>query len=538
MVLKPLRICASAALGSVVFLFNTAIADTPGALDETFDPGANDEVLSFRLVEGDRFLATGLFTVIGGVTIGGVARLDTDGEVDETFDVGVGANQFVAAVNPDATGRWLIGGNFDSFDGEDRTRVARLSEDGELDETFVPPTDDDKLNLRVLGVASLESGSVVVGGWFFSVGDNNLTGVAGLNEDGSLDGNFNAGGSGANDQVDALMVIEVDEGDGPEERILAAGIFTQYNSESRNRIALLNPDGTLADDATFSVGTGFNGRVRTLSPGRDGTIYAGGDFSAYRSTTQPGARLVRILPNGDRDDDFRPAAPNGTVWAIAEDAEGRVIIAGDFTEVGGEPRNRIARLLPGGELDQSFEQGGGANDRVSALAIQENGSILLGGRFTNYDGTPRDRIARVLGGGEVLEPESGYDTWAQDFFTDPSISGPEHDADGDGILNLLEYAFDGNPNQPFTATLPSIASVTAGNDEFLEITFLRINADDLIYRVEGSDKMDNMADWDEIWISTEHPMGAGEESVIETVTDSEPIGLNDSRFLRVMVVLE
>jgi hypothetical protein len=52
----------------------------------------------------------------------------------------------------------------------------------------------------------------------------------------------------------------------------------------------------------------------------------------------------------------------------------------------------------------------------------------------------------------AFEPMS-WALWQQDYFSnaeraDVSLSGPEGDADGDGIANLIEYAVKTNPRQP------------------------------------------------------------------------------------------
>ncbi len=544
MALKPLPVCGGALLAGAVLFAHIASADTPGSLDESFDPGngANEEVMTVTLDPEGRVLLGGWFSSVNGTSSPGVARLLDDGAFDESFDVGVGANNVVDAVQVDSEGRLLLGGNFSRFGGDDRLRVARVQADGNLDTGFGFETATEGPNDEVLSMTETTTGQVLAAGWFTSVAGESFAGIARLNADGTLDADFNPAGNGTNQVVRAVLPGAGSNG-GAEEKILIAGDFTQYNGTGRNRIALLNADGTLAgNDGDFSVGTGFNGPVYALAPGRNDRIYAAGNFTTYRSNTAPGARVVRILPDGERDDTFNPAAPNGIVYAVAEDAEGRVIIAGNFSEVGGEPRNRIARLLPGGALDDSFDPGAGPDDRINSVALQDDGNILIAGRFQNY-GDPavsRNRIARIFGGGELTQPESGYNIWVQENFTsaeqgDASISGPEADPDGDGVVNVLEYAFGGDPKIPFSATLPAADQVQDGDDAFLEIVFLRLNANDLVYRVQASNDMN---EWSDIWVSTDHPFQGEGQTALETVRDAETIGAHDARFLRVTVSME
>src|SRR3989442_7282205 len=76
------------------------------------------------------------------------------------------------------------------------------------------------------------------------------------------------------------------------------------------------------------------------------------------------------------NDGFDPDA-NNTVYAIAVQPDGKIIIGGQFNIVGGAPRSRLARLNADGTLDTAFDTG--AEFAVLSLAIQADGKILVGG---------------------------------------------------------------------------------------------------------------------------------------------------------------
>src|SRR5207249_1691942 len=86
---------------------------------------------------------------------------------------------------------------------------------------------------------------------------------------------------------------------------------------------------------------------------------------------------------------------NNTVYTSALQADGKIIIGGDFTSYNGTARNRIARLNTDGSLDTSFNPGTGSNNNVFTMALQVNGKIVIGGDFTTYNGTSRNTIARL-----------------------------------------------------------------------------------------------------------------------------------------------
>src|SRR5438045_305308 len=73
---------------------------------------------------------------------------------------------------------------------------------------------------------------------------------------------------------------------------------------------------------------------------------------------------------GGLDPGFQPGAimkgsMPGEVRAMANMSDGRIVIAGDFTSVGGAPRNCIARLNANGSLDTTFAPPIGANGPIN-----------------------------------------------------------------------------------------------------------------------------------------------------------------------------
>jgi hypothetical protein len=84
------------------------------------------------------------------------------------------------------------------------------------------------------------------------------------------------------------------------------------------------------------------------------------------------------------------------VFAVQPDAQGRLLVAGRFTHFNGSAVNGIARLNADGSLDEQFQSGEGSNSDVFAMAVQPDGKVLIGGFFDSVDGTPRNHVARLL----------------------------------------------------------------------------------------------------------------------------------------------
>ena len=100
--------------------------------------------------------------------------------------------------------------------------------------------------------------------------------------------------------------------------------------------------------------------------------------------------------DGSLDTGFDPGTgASNVVYSTATQADGKTMISGDFDSYNGIGRNNIARLKTDGSLDTDFNPGTGANDWVISTAIQADGKIIISGSFTSYNGTGRNRIARI-----------------------------------------------------------------------------------------------------------------------------------------------
>jgi len=323
---------------------------TDGTLDETFNAGgigANNEIRKILVLPGGKILITGWFTEYNGKPCGGIARLHADGSLDETFNVGgTGANDLIYDIAVQSNGKILIGGFFVTFNGVTRYHLARLHENGTIDTDFDP-------GMSVLGGSVLsiipQGDKIIIAGTFTSYQNVPRNNIARINSDGSLDNTFNASGSGANRRIEKMIQQE----DG---KILIAGWFTTYNGVSRNYLARLLPDGTL--DESFAVGSGLDNIVNSFAIQRDG----------------------------------------------------KVLIGGNFTQYNGIPRINLARLQSNGALDETFDPQSGAKSEIYTLAIQEDGHIIIGGNFTSYDGTGRNRLARIKGDNHTITLQAPVST--------------------------------------------------------------------------------------------------------------------------------
>ena len=88
---------------------------------------------------------------------------------------------------------------------------------------------------------------------------------------------------------------------------------------------------------------------------------------------------------------------------------------------------------------------------------------------------------------EVPEEEWARTNFSAAQFANPAISGPTVSADGDGMPNLLKYAFDINPLSSGTNNGPNLSFYSSGGRNYMALTYRQnILATDLTYDVQTS----------------------------------------------------
>ena len=306
--------------------------NSDGTSDATFTPGTGaDNIIRTIAIQSDgKIIIGGTFTNYNGSTLNNIARLNSNGTIDVTFTLGTGANSTVNTAVLQGDGKIIIGGDFTSYNGTSRNRIARLNADGTLDATFDPGVG---ANATVFSTAIQSDGKIVIGGSFSTYNSNTKNFIARINSNGSFDASF--AGTGTNGTIRTIRI----QSDG---KIFMAGVFNTYDGVARISVARANSDGSL--DISFDPGTGANSAVRTSAIQSDGKILIGGEFTSYNTTAIN--RIARLNSDGSIDATFNTGTgANNTVWSTAIQSDGRIIIGGMFTTYNSMTRNRVARII-------------------------------------------------------------------------------------------------------------------------------------------------------------------------------------------------
>ena len=342
-----------------------------------------------------KIIIGGEFTVTGGdpvVTRTNLARINPDGTLDATFNpplldgpvaaIAIQPDQGAPA-NPDLS-RIIVGGSFGHCGLEPRKGVARFdSANGSLDPTFNPVTTDAPVQINAV-VLQPDGMSILVGGSFEEIVLNEQSqNLARISVAAPDLGALTWGySSGIDGEVNVIL---------PQNgTILLGGTFQAPSF----LLARLTGDGSLDagfDDSFITAAPG--GTIKSMALQADGKILIGGDFEASWNGTPMRTYLARLDRNGSHDASFNPD-PNGYVASIVVQPDGKIQVAGNFTGIGTPSvmRNRLARLNIAGTLDSAFSAE--LDAVVNVIVRQPDGKLLAGGEFATAGGRPRTRLAR------------------------------------------------------------------------------------------------------------------------------------------------
>ena len=473
-----------------------------GSLDNSLDCASCDFNINSALVQSDgKIIVAGSSSSSSGSSVSRIRRLNADGSIDGSFTSPFGAEIFnvssvaaVVAIQPD--GKILVVENYSSL-GYSGTGIKRLNPDGSFDSSFTAisfapvrfsPTFITQVRLQADGKILLSGGNSGFQSFGFLYRHNS---------DGTRDTTFESPTLTSVNDSASTVISDFDVQ--PDGGIVIGGRFDTVNSVSRVNFARLLPAGNV--DLVFSQTNYFNftegvSRIKTLSNGKilvssatrllrfngDGSLDT--TFNAPNNLTQisrwrvdgqgrilinasvseNGAtvfRTLRLNTDGSVDGTLNiTAAVVGTVSALAGQSDGKVIFAGDFTQVNNVARNNFARVNADGTLDATFNAGTGFDVAPLKIVVQSDGKILTVGTFTTFNGTARAQIARLNADGSL---DSGFAPTVTSGFAVNSIAlradgkifigGTFNTVNGQTRNGIALLNADGTPDATFNPTI-------------------------------------------------------------------------------------
>lgn len=160
--------------------------------------------------------------------------------------------------------------------------------------------------------------------------------------------------------------------------------------------------GTLNSAMSTKYATGTNGPISQAVPLSDGSILVGGTFSTWAGAAV--GRMVKLNPDGSRNTVFATNmgfGSNGNVNDVLVQPSGKIIVATSGTTWSGSPSHYIVRLNADGSRDTTFDAniGTGPNDIVRQVIAYPDGSLLVRGDFSSWNGVSGGALAHLSADG-------------------------------------------------------------------------------------------------------------------------------------------
>jgi uncharacterized delta-60 repeat protein len=378
--------------------------------DNTFTQSLYNTAIYAITVQPDgKILVGGNFSVVNGTSSPGLVRINTDGSVDVPFVLN-SSGGFVQAIvympsgkilvgggsagisirNSDGTldssftathnftvvydadlqtdGKIIAGGSWNGF-GVPQNAVTRFNSNGSPDPSFLPAIGGFGLGG---GVRVLPDNKILLTGIFNYVnGAPRSARLVKFDVNGTLDTGFNP-------TVFTSGVLSFD--------VLPNGKIVGYGATGGGtKTVRLNSDGTTDIEYTSVA------NVKDLKAQPDGKVLVSGDQN-----------LRRYNVDGSLDLSFNVSAV-GQIFKIALQPDGKIVIGGSFTQINGTNRSKIARLNADGTLDTSFNSpAGGINGSVVRdIDIQADGRVVIVGDFSSISFEIRNSLARLNADGNL-----------------------------------------------------------------------------------------------------------------------------------------
>lgn len=337
----------------------------------------------------------GSFTVdAGGTTYANLVHVAPTGtagvfRLDTGFTPGVDSGGDVTALAL-AGGTLYVSGSFssatDSSGTVTRNNIAALDGTTGL-ATSWDPNADAAVDTMVLSSDGL---TLYVGGAFQNIGGQPRNHIAALKiSDGTAEAGWDPDADG---QVKALALST-----GTSPVLYAAGAFTHLSpgggsATARAHVAALTADVTQqASISSWSADT--DGDVNALGLSSDNSsLYLGGAFLTVGGKARQ--RLARVdTATAIVDDTWTPAA-DGDVYTL-QLLTNDIVAGGAFTHVGNQQRQYIAEINTNTGIIASFNPSAEAAVRVIDSPSLGAGGLFVGGDFTSVGGAPRNNLAAL-----------------------------------------------------------------------------------------------------------------------------------------------
>ncbi len=335
---------------------------------------------------------------------------------------------------PDGVGGWYIGGNFKISLGpaDARVALARIRADGSVDPQWKPQLAAQQQAPSTVWALAVWGSYVYIGGDFTKFQAPATGGSAAVRNHlaraSASTGTIDAGWDPSPDGTVVRSIAVSPDGT----MAYVAGDFSTIKGVPRNGLAALrsagaaveawapalsgvtsmavSPDNSriflggsslAATDPVGNVVWNHAGQVKSLTVARNGsTVYAGGDFTSLGG--QPRDHLAAVdVATGAIDPSWLPSANNPVAAVTMSEDGSKVYVGGDFTDLRGHPRNRLAAVDAATGTVEAWDPN--AKDGTIVALSVSGSQVYAGGTFKGLGAVPRNMLGAIdIQSGEAL----------------------------------------------------------------------------------------------------------------------------------------
>ncbi|WCO01991.1 T9SS type A sorting domain-containing protein [Psychroserpens ponticola] len=373
-----------------------------GQVDLSFNSGHgpteeyfSTEIREITKASGNKLYVAGRFREYDDVFSRNIARINSDGSIDTSFSTGTdelinGFDDGVNDVMEQPSGKIIVVGEFETYNGNPAPGIAKLNNDGSFDNTFSVGTGVSSSNL-IDTVVELADGKFLIGGFFDEFDGFTTRNLARLNADGSIDTTFFVSSAS---QIYDIFLLNNGQ--------FFIGTYSYNDDIITGRLAKINPDGTR--DTSFNATGIISGTTKIVKVLGNGQILVGGYYSSQ------GGSVLKLNADGSLDTGFTLADINARVEDMELQDDGKLIIGGNFDDIDGRDIRGVARLNSDGTFDDTFnpevvsqdpDTYAGTDDfsnTVNSLELRDSGQLLVGGDFRSYNAQPKSPLIALFAG--------------------------------------------------------------------------------------------------------------------------------------------
>lgn len=184
----------------------------------------------------------------------------------------------------------------------------------------------------------------------------------------------------------------------PNNKLIIAGFL------NGDEIKRLNTDGTIDTNFELSDKTDIYQVHSTILTSENKVLVGGERIRVNQwNTGWIDKKIVMLKSDGNLDTSFNGNGVgfNDTTLIIKIQNDGKILVGGKFTSYNNITQNRVVRLNSNGSIDETFNIGTGFDDTVNTIEIQSDNKILIGGDFKKFNGLDKKYLVRLNSDGSI-----------------------------------------------------------------------------------------------------------------------------------------